>query len=343
MTCLSVLIALLAWGAHPMLAHAQGDLDFSDEGDGGDGGDAGDGEDGGDLNFDEPDPDDPGPGEEPGEEGEKSLAVLALPSEGLEEGERDKLQSTLMKAMGVVRDYKISSGNELVSAFEDEGPDECVKDALCIGGIGDDAKVDMILVARVNKRGDRYRLDVELFDVKERLFSSSAKRENLSNFNASVEQIEPAIKEVFDIRERRKGPKIEDPNKNAPLVQSIFAYTTAGLSAACLGGGIYFGLDAQSKYDAVLNRPKTGDRYTDLTQRQAGELLGEARQVATTANIFYGLSVALAATSTALFLIDFGSDIASEEELSSRPIRDLQVAPTVSADGRMGMGAFFRF
>ena len=83
-------------------------------------------------------------------------------------------------------------------------------------------------------------------------------------------------------------------------------------------------------------------QYTEQTQTDARNDFNGARRTANTANVFYGLGVGMAALSVVFFTVDFGSDVADEDELSKRTIRDLKVAPAVTRDAA-GVGTFFRF
>ncbi len=346
----SLLAALLALSIplSPSFALAQDDFDFGDgtdsdadmtgdsDGEGGDDFDFGDGSDT-DTDTDT----DMGDGEG-GEDEVKTLAVVAIPSSNLDAEQRATLQSALMRGVQIVKKYNIEGDDKVLPELDLRGPEECVKEPICLANAGEDAGADLLLVGRIVPEGSAVRLTIDLFDTREKLFLASDKSRSPRDLGGAMEDAEPLIKNVFEIRELEEGPIIED-DSNAALVQSIFAYSTAGLAVACIGGGIVFGLDAQAQSDAVVNAEKNdAGRYTTQTQAQAQQGFQNAQATATTANVFFGLGVALAATSAALFVIDFGGDVASEGELNDRRRSQLRVAPAVSPDG-VGAAASFRF
>ena len=247
-----------------------------------------------------------------------------------------------MRGVQIVKKYNIEGDDKVLPALDLRGPEECVKEPICLANAGADAGADLLLVGRIVPEGSSVRLTVDLFDTREKLFLASDKSRSPRDLGGAMEDAEPLIKNVFEIRELEDGPIIED-DSNAALVQSIFAYSTAGLAVACVAGGVVFGLDAQAQADAVVNAPKDANgRYVDQTQAQAQQGYQAAQATATTANVFFGLGVALAATSAALFIIDFGGDVASAEELNDRRRSQLRLTPAVSPDG-VGAAASFRF
>lgn len=267
-----------------------------------------------------------------------TMGVVALPSKAITKEQRTKLQAALMKAAGETKKYSATGGSGLLAALEESELETCVRDQLCLGSVGKEAGVDYVLTGRVSKAASGFVFTLDLFDVKEKLFIKSKTYNKLGDFDDVLDMVVPASRSVYDIRVKRDGPKVGTGAKKS-TIQTVFAYTTAGLALACIGGGIFYGLDASAQEDELKNSPKEGDRYKDLTQRQARERLQEIEGTATTANVFYGLGLALGAASVALFVIDFGSDVDETEEYGSRK---LSITPTVSADG-VGVGTMFRF
>lgn len=267
-----------------------------------------------------------------------TMSVLALPSKAITKEQRTKLQSAMMKASGETKKYSATGGSGVLSVLEENDLETCVREQLCLGSVGRESKVDYILTGRVSKAATGYSFTLDLFDVKEKLFIKSKTYNKLSDFDDVLDMVTPASRSVFDIRVKRDGPKIGTGAKKS-TIQTVFAYTTAGLAVACIGGGIFYGLDASAQEDELKNSAKEGSRYKDLTQRQARERLNEIEGTATTANVFYGLGIALGAASAALFLIDFGSDVDETEQYG---VRQISVTPTVSTNS-VGVGTMFRF
>lgn len=329
----------------PTAAFAQGDMSFGvDEVE--NGGDDG-GDDGGDMSFGVDDVEEGGDedmsfGEDEDEGGGNLLSVVAVPTSDIDAEQRDELQRELMKSMQAVSKYDVSGEGGVLSSLRERNAEQCVRETICIASVGEDAGYNKLVLGRITKVGEEWRLDIDFFDVDERLFIKYKSYEQLGSFKEAIEMVDPAIRDIFDIRQVDDGPEVEDKPRNE-WIQPTFAYTTAGLAVACIAGGAVFGSRARNERDAIINAPKNDDnRYEDLTQQDAQDQFDQARRTAQRANLFYGLGVGLGALSAVLFTVDLGSDVASEEELSQRRVRDLKIAPAVSSQG-VGAGAFFRF
>lgn len=266
--------------------------------------------------------------------GSDKLAVVAVPSEQLTRDERIQLQQQMEANMAMAPDYMVMGGDAVLQGLEQAGMDTCVKEPLCLSGVGQDAGVNRILMARVKRMPDGLQLDMDLFDVDEKLFVKYKSVTGLETFADVLNAVDPAMREIFDVRVERQDPNYVD-EEDTGAVQTYLAYGTAGLAVISLGAGIYFGMEASSGEDD-LNAEQNGDGTYNITQVEAQARLQEVEDNALTANIFYGLAGAFAITSGILFYIDAGSDVASEEEL--RGDVDWRLAPTVGTDG-VGFGA----
>jgi len=272
------------------------------------------------------------------DDADKRLAVVALPTSVLEDGQRSELQEAAMQAMGIVKKYQIEGESSILPGLEDSDPETCVKEPLCLASVGSEAEIDLILVVRVSPDTSGVRLDVDFFDTREKLYLKYKSYENQRNFREAVKKVEPAVRDVFEIRDRVDGPKVDDPTDKG-TIQKIFAYTGVGLGAVSLIGGAVFGVRANSALQEV--QATSGDGSTTQTEARA-RFESEVRPLAATANVFYGVGLALGAAGAVLLFVDLGSDVADEDELTRRRIKDLRVAPIVSGQG-MGLSAGFRF
>jgi hypothetical protein len=268
----------------------------------------------------------------------REMAVVAIPSAVLDAEQLAKLQSTLMDSMAEVKKYSPTGPSAVLPLLEENDTDTCVKEQLCLGSVGKGASVSYILLTRVTKEDAGYRLVIDLFDVQDKLFIKSKTFEQLGSFDDVIDTVQPAVRSVFDIRNNIQDPNIGKETGRG-TIQSVFAYTTAVLAVACVGGGVYYGLEASAQEDEIKNNKKgmTG-RYDDLTQKDARAKLQEAQSTASTANVFYGLGLALGAASVALFVIDFGADVDESEEYGS----SLQLVPSISPQS-VGIGTMWRF
>ncbi len=265
------------------------------------------------------------------------LSVIVVAGEGVSTSQRVDLQDKLLVELEAVRKrYTIDRGDAVMPLIEERGTDTCVREPICLGSVGSEAQTDYLLIARASQQGSGYRFVFDLFDVQDRLFVKTKSYDDLGSFGAVLDTVPPAVRYAFDLRTPTDTTAIGD-GAGSSTIQTVFAYTTAGLAALCIGGGVYFGLDASSQEDELKNSPRMGDRYADLTQRQARQRVQEIQSTATTANVFYGLGLALGVTSAVLFLVDFGSDV-DEEDYAHR----LQLSPILSPEV-VGVGASMRF
>ncbi len=264
-----------------------------------------------------------------------SLAVVAVSTGSIDGEQRQKLQDALDEAMTQIKGYDLQGASTVLSELNDRG-EECVQEQICLTNVGEAAGVDKLLLARITKMDDEtYKLDLDFFDVQERLFINYEKVEGLGSPNAAIDSVDASVKRLFKVRDLDDGPIVEEKPKNE-WIQPTFAYTSAGLAVACFAGGAVFGNQARGEYNTVVEQSESGM----LTQRDARAQYDTASGKARRANLFYGLGVGLGVLSAVLFTVDFGSDVAEDDEYVR--IKDIQVAPTVSANGG-GIGTFFRF
>ncbi len=273
---------------------------------------------------------------------EKQVAVVAVGGEQMDADRRQKVQAELERVAGTISAITVLGGSSVLGALESAGGDACVQEPLCLADVGEQANVERILVARVTEGSRGLELKIDYFDVDDKLFLRYENTPGLGGTGAIVSAIQPALYKIFDVREFGKRGDLQG-EEDSSVVQSVIAYGTAGLAVGSLVAGIIFGSKAKSIEKEVTASPKNGEIYR-YTQVEAREAIRPAESKATTANVFYGLAVGLAGVSALFFIIRGGSDVGADEkpQASKGAIRDLQIAPAVTADG-FGLGAGFRF
>lgn len=276
---------------------------------------------------------------------EKQVAVVALAGEHMDADRRQKVQEEMERVAAGIPAITMLSGSSVLGTLEASGGDACVQEPLCLADVGEQAGVERILIARVAEKPDGLELKVDYFDVDDKLFVRFHNIGGLGGTPGVVKSVEPALNKIFDVREFVEGQEFSG-DEDSSVVQSVLAYGAGGLAVASLVGGIVFGLKAKRVEDEVTSSPRNGEVY-EYTQVEAREAIRPAKSAATTANVFYGLSVGLAAVSVLFFVIRGGSDVADEGATAlnddDKKIRDLQIAPAVTSDGGLGFGASFRF
>lgn len=338
-TCVAWMLAvgLLCWGGS---ASAQDEMDFSEGGEEEVGGEAGGGEGGGDdaLNFNI----DEVVESTPQGEGPPITGLVIAADEDADPSLAAELTDVAMRELDKLKKYRNTPNQGLQDKFSvlgAQGAVECAYDTLCLANLGRELGVDYLLVGRLTGTPGSYGLNLDLVDVKAGAVSKYVTR-SVPGGRADLEKaIADSFPRLFDLNTGRRttGPVVE---AEIGTVQKTLAWTTAGLGLVFVGAGVYFGLDASSIEDELVNGARRAEapQPYNVTQKAAQSRLEDAEGSALLANVFYGLGVAAGGASLLLFLIRPGSDIATEEELSWE--ERLQIAPTVSAEGA-GVSAGF--
>gem|GEM_PF-2052199 len=267
------------------------------------------------------------------------VGVVAVPGDDITAEERDRLQDALRDAADDIPEISIYGDADLLSALEERGPDYCSRESICLASVGDGVAVDRILQARVEDDGGSFRLDIDYFDVDDRLFVAYHSNSGLSSIDDVIEAIPPGVDDIFGIRRDVDGDMyVDDRDVN---IQSVLAYSTAGAAVASLGTGILFGMQVNSQ-QSDLEAARDGDgNYSDLTQTEARSQQRSMENAALTANVFYGLSAGLAATSLALFVLGGGDD-ATASSGQTPWYGAVEWSPQFGGE-QVGLGATFNF
>ncbi len=266
------------------------------------------------------------------------VAIVSIPSDNNDPDRRSEIQAKMLEFAKSVPSIIVVGPETVLPGLQNREISECVTNSLCLGSVGDEAQVDRIILTRVKTGADgSLQLDTDYFEVHDRLFIRSDSQKGRSGTSDLVDAVVPSMKNVLDIRDG-SGKQQYVGKEDSSMVQSIVAYGAAGLAVACLGAGIYFGMDASSQVDDFEGAKLADGRYP-FTQRKAQEMIRDAESSATTANVFYGLTAALTVTSVVFFLIQGGSDVAADQ---GRAINDFHISPVITEAGA-GVGAGFTF
>lgn len=274
--------------------------------------------------------------------GTYSVAVVAIPSEAIDRDQRIELQQKMLEAVSLDPNYQAQDGAPVLNGLEANGIASCVTEPLCLAGVGQDAGVERILLGRVEQKARGLSLNIDLFDVTDKLFVKYTSVDRLGNFESVLDSVEPAMKDIFDIRIERKGPDYGEEGDTG-TVQRVLAWTAAGLSVASLGAGIYFGTEASSGEDDIIGMKDANGQFT-VSQREAQQMVRDVEGDATTANILYGASAGLAVVSGILFYVESGSDVAAPDNGRRRAglLDRVDIQPSIGI-GNVGLGASFTF
>ena len=273
------------------------------------------------------------------------VGVLAVPGDAISDDERSRLQSAPRDAARQIPEITTYGDSSLLPDMIDRDPDYCSREALCLASIGRSAGVQRILQARVEQVDGRYRLDLDYFDVEDRLFVAYHSSSNHRSFNALLEAVPESVNYIFGIRSRPgEDDYVDDRDVNIPRV---LAYGSAGLGVAFLATGGFFGLRVNSQQEELDQMPRNDDgQFTEWTQREAQTFQREMEANARYANIFMVVGGVLSVGSVLLFVFGpDGSDVEAEARLGDEDqpwYSGIDISPHFSNDG-MGFGASWRF
>ena len=244
----------------------------------------------------------------------------------------DELSFQLVDELGTIPVVEAVPNDELRDEFEVMGTElagECAFDPVCLGRVGWDIGLDQVVVGRAApSRDGLLSFTLDLVDLESRSVLRYRSVEVEDSVPALSAALTTQLPLLFEIRETNDDI-ITGPT-GPSTGQVVAAWSSLGLGVAALGVGVFFGLEASSLEDDVVNGALRDENVYAMTQVEARAQLDDAEDKALLSNIFLGTGVALIGVSVLLFLITPGSDIDENAELEAR--FDLpSVGPT--ADG----------
>ena len=272
-----------------------------------------------------------------------TVGVVVVPNDAISESQASTLRSRLDDELEVVRnsekDLKLDMSGNTLEALKQRTVSSCVTEPLCLASVGRKAKVDRILLARVDEDAGEWSLDLDYFDVENTLFLRYHSIENKPNFRATLQQLDVAVREVFDLRTGRAGPDYYGGSSSKAL--RIIGISSGVISVGTLVAGILVGTQAQQMEDDLngAERNEAGV-YQNYSQQEALQTYNDAQTRALTANVLYGLSAGFALTGGALLLTNLpGGDVPADR---ASVWERLNITPRVGANSA-GIGASFEF
>lgn len=272
------------------------------------------------------------------------VGLVAVPSEAMSSSQRQQLKETLVSAMQPVQKVKLASGTAVLDELQKRTVASCVTEPLCLGSVGGDAGVDRILMARVERNQDSFQLDIDYFNVSERLFIKYKSLQGLGTFGDVIDAVQPAIEEIFGL-DRPTDTSTPGGRASSSKALTIVGITSAGLSAGALTAGILFGLKAND-LESQLEGERNGEGTYGITQTRAQEMFDNAQNKAGLSTGFYITSGVLAAAG-GVFLVLGSNGSGAEQPPPSRARSNpsspsWSVTPTAGSDS-VGIRARFSF
>ena len=269
------------------------------------------------------------------------VGIVAVPHDDLTSFDRDEIQEALHSAAREIPGITTYGDRDLLPALVDRDPEYCSRESLCLAGVGRAGGVQRIVQGRVERRPDGYRLDIDYFDVDDRLFVAYHTNEGLGDIDDVLEAIPAGVDDIFGIRRAPEEDEFVDVSEVNAL--RIGAYFAAGASVVSLGLGTIFGLRVSSAQTELDEAARDGDgNFIDMTQREARAMRRDMESNARTANFGIGAGVGLAALSVALFILSSEDDTVFDEDAEASSGSNFRITPGAGRDG-FGVGAMWRF
>lgn len=325
--------------------------DFDDFGDDDDFDDFGDFEDGDEFS----DFDDFGDGDDFDDEGDFGLPTIAgliVSSDALAPPLAEQLTQALDKELSELGIYEQVSNEAIHEEFEIMGEElaaECAFDPVCMGRIGRNAGIDMIVVGRVETTSTtgQWGTTLDLIDT------GIGQIDNFVYFTtpAKTVSVQDSLRSqtyrLLRIREERS----EGITKKKGRAQRAVGWTAVALGAAAIGTGAYFAVDFknQQKDFNDLDRipesrdPRTGLPVLDITQREGQDKIDEMNRSRNLSYALIGAGAGVALTGAILLAVSPGKDIYDEYDSRDRNARRrINIAP-LFAPGGMGVQGGLEF
>ena len=255
-----------------------------------------------------------------------------------------RMSDVLLNELDKLEGYQNTSNIELVNKFSglgQQGSQDCLYNPMCLSRLGKELGLQRMVVGRLGGYDGDYSLNMDLVNVEEGTVEDYVSRSIRGGEAELKEMIVSAVPRLFKVRLSKKSDGQVVPVPEIGPVQKTLAWSSAGLSLACIGVGVFFGLEAADIESGLEDGSRVsngGISVLATTQVEAQVLVEDAESKALLANVFYGAGVAMALTSALLFFIRPGSDIATEQELSGGV--DFSIEPMVGADSA-GLSAGF--
>lgn len=253
------------------------------------------------------------------------------------------LSVDLLSELDQLNGYQSRPNTPLQQKFAEMGEQgalDCIYNPICLSRVGKELGFQRLVIGRLSGTSGNFSLDLDLVNVEEGTVADYVNRTVKGDDDDLRLTIHSSMVRLFNLRKRKRKTGPAEVAEIGPIQKGL-AWTSIGVGVVGLGLGAYFGIDASSKVSDLENgqRVELGS-YTPytITQGQARKMLQEAEDSASLSNIFYGVGLAAGVTGALLFLIRPGSDIATEEELSSD--NNFRVQPILGADNA-GISAGF--
>lgn len=281
-----------------------------------------------------------------------TITGLIVSSDTLAAPLAEQLTQALDKELAGLGIYERVSNEAIHEEFEIMGEElaaECAFDPVCMGRIGRNAGIDMIVVGRVESTSTsgQWGTTLDLIDTGIGQIDNFVYFTTQARTAAVQENLRGQTYRLLRIREERT----EGITKTKGRAQRAVGWTAVALGAAAIGAGAYFAVDFNhqksdfNKLDRIPNSedPRTGAPVLDITQREGQDLIDKMNRSRNMSYALIGAGAGVALTGAILLAISPGKDIYDEYDSRDRNARRrIHIAP-MFAPGGMGVQGGLEF
>lgn len=281
-----------------------------------------------------------------------TIAGLIVSSETLAGPLAEQLTKELNKELGDLVGYEATGSSAAIDEqFEIMGEElasECAFDPVCMGRVGRDSNIDMIVVGRVEATdGGRWGVTLDLIDAGEGQIDNFVYFMTAPRTVSVQEDLHKQLYRLLRIREEKSAGITKEKGK----AQRAIGWTALALGVAAIGTGAYFSYDyiqQQNDFKSTDWIPGARDPSTKLpvlnmTQKEGQAVIDKMNQSRNLSYALYGAGVGVALTGAILLAVSPGKDIYDTYDSRDRNARRrLTVAPVFSPGG-LGVQSGFEF
>lgn len=281
-----------------------------------------------------------------------TIAGLIVSSEALAPPLAEQLTQALEKELAELGLYEGVSNEAIHQEFEIMGEElaaECAFDPVCMGRIGRNAGIDMIVVGRVESTSTtgQWGTTLDLIDTGIGQIDNFVYFTTGARTVAVQDNLRSQTYRLLRIREERK----EGITKTKGRAQRAVGWTAVALGAAAIGAGAYFAVDFKNQRGdfndlaRIENSkdPRTGYPVLDITQREGQDLIDKMNRSRNMSYALIGAGAGVALTGAILLAVSPGKDIYDEYDSRDRNARRrINIAP-MFAPGGMGVQGGLEF